>query len=222
MAIDVGWCTANTHCSELLFQEPEMVRINIPCPVIGSWSAQTFVLRAPYDMEVSLKLTPQGPVLEWGDPAPNAEFHQLWSFARPEGWARADRPVLNWNIDNLFLADERVILETTAPFYHLDPARWPGVMLPTRFDIQAWTRPVPWSFEWRDLSRPLSIRRGDPIQYVRLHGLRQEETFRIHRVEYTEEMNRAIERCRKLGPIKRGLGGVGERLLRLRPRRWLS
>ena len=222
MAVRVGWCTANTHCSELLFEEPEVVRVNVPCPVIGSWASQTFLLRAPYDMTVSLELGPQGPMLAWGDPAPNAETHAVWSFARPNSWARADRPVLNWNIDHLFLADETVILETTAPFYHMDGVDWPGVMLPTRFDIRAWTRPVPWSFEWRDLSRPLRIRRGDPIQYIRLHTKRQDETFRLRRVDYTEEMHAAIERCRKLGPFRRGLGGIGERLLRLRPRRWLS
>ena len=83
MAINVGWCTANKHCSELMFPEPEPVRIDIPCPLIAMWSAQTFLLRAPYDFDLTLELTQQGPVLRWGDKAPSAELSECFALTRP-------------------------------------------------------------------------------------------------------------------------------------------
>jgi len=221
MAINIGWCTANSHCSELLFEPPEPVRINVPCPVIGMWTTQTFLLRAPYDFDLHLELGPRGPGLRWGEHAPSAAVHDCFAMTMPHIWRDPGKPQLMWRIDHLFLADEEVVMENCAPFYHYPERRVPGVLLPSRWDVNSWVRPLPWTFEWQDVDQPLSIRRGDPISYVRFHTRRFDDTFRMKRLAYTEEMAKAIERGRRLNFIKRKIPGFAQRLLGYRPKRWL-
>lgn len=230
MAINVGWCTANTHCSELLFEKPEAVRINVPCPVIGMWTTQTFLLRAPYDFDLHFELTQHGPSLRWGEIAPSAAIEDCFALTPPQTWRAPDKPQLMWRIDHLFLADEEVVMESCAPFYHHgDPAgpeaegrAWPGVFIPSRWDIQAFVRPLPWTLEWQDIDRPLSLRKGDPISYVRFHSRVFDDTFRMKRLQYSERMADAVARGKRLARVKRKLPGFAQRLLGFRPERWID
>jgi hypothetical protein len=225
MAINVGWCTANTHCSELLYDAPEPVRINVPCPVIGMWTTQTFLLRAPYDFDLHIQLSPQGPGLGWGEKAPSAAIQDCFALTRPDTWRDPNKPQIMWRTDHLFLADEEVVMESCAPFYHYDQdnegRRWPGVMIPSRWDIEKWVRPLAWTLEWQDLDRPISIRRGDPLSYVRFFTRKFDDTFRMKRLPYTEEMAKAVERGRRVNFIKKKIPGFAQRLLGYRPKKWL-
>ena len=69
-------------------------------------------------------------MLRWGDKAPSAALSECFALTRPHFWRDPQKPQLMWRIDHLFLADEQVVMESLAPFYHYGEAsdrHLPGV-----------------------------------------------------------------------------------------------
>jgi len=223
MAVKIGWCVAEPRFSDMLQEPPELMRVDIRCPVIAAWAAQTYAIRAPFDLDIEFKVSGEGAAIAWRtDYDFMIDPHTIVPFTNPSQWRAPTLPSVQWLINNLFVADETVYVETCAPFFHYRDEALPGVMMPTRFNIRSWTRPLQWVFEWHDRSQPLQIKRGDPIQYVRFHTKNMNETFKIQRLEYSEALEAAVKRCRGLGPFRRNLHEVGDALLGRRPKRFLS
>ena len=222
MAVKIGWCNTPTPWSDLLPFEPEQLRVDIRCPVIAAWASQSFVVKAPFDLGVQFTHGPDGAELKWIKEYDfKIEPRQVVPFTKQKLWRKPNQPSVQWTINNLFVADEPVWMETWSPFFHFRKNPLPGVIVPSRHNIHEWAKPVPWVFEWHDISKPLVIKRGEPIQYVRFHTPNNDETFKIVRLEYTEELEKAVERAASLTPFKKNFFSLGKALLGHRPKRWL-
>jgi hypothetical protein len=51
------------------------------------------------------------------------------------------------------------------PFLGSNMKFWPGTLISARFPITNWPRILNWAFEWEDITKPLRLKRGDPISY---------------------------------------------------------
>lgn len=192
-ALRVGWCTTTTHCSDLLFYTPQMLRPEIACPAISQWLTRSFLIRAPYDVELHFERNAHGAALRWGEHAPQSDVYASFALAAPALWPAPDTPVVFWDLRNLFVAEEPVSIETLAPFLHREFTHWPGSLLPQRVRADRALKPLNWPFVWDEPSRPLIVRRGDPLQYVRVHPARADAVVRVERIAYSAAIARALE-----------------------------
>jgi len=78
-------------------------------------------------------------------------------------WRYPDRPTLQIKLPYVFISDAPVYLSQLPPFLHMLNDPWPGTLFGGRFPINIWPRPLMWAFEWHQASKPLILKRGDPV-----------------------------------------------------------
>jgi hypothetical protein len=220
--INVGWSIGKTLWSDLLYFDPEQLKVEIPCPAIFAWTMNTFVIKAPFDLHLRCRITANGPELQWLNQVENVSIHNVVQFTRRDLWSAPDKPSIQWLLNNIFVADEPVIAEAWQPqsFYRKEPL--PGVVIPSYLDIQKWTRPIQWAFEWRDINKDLVIKRGEPIQYIRFQGKNYNDVFKLKQLDFNEDMEAAVKRCKTMLPFKKNMLSLSDALLKKRPAKWLD
>lgn len=188
-------------------------------PHVADWHARVFVLRAPFSFRCRAELTDTAVRLHWIDNPTGLPPFEVIAATPKDQWRAPDRPSIQWLINTLMVADEPVQAETMAPFQEASMRRWPGVILPGTLDIQRWTRPFQWVFEWQDLDRELDIRAGEPLQYVRLQAADPQATFELVPLPQSHELQLAMVRCAKIAQFKRNaLSHIDEAFERRPPR----
>jgi hypothetical protein len=141
------------------------------CPAVQSFNRNLFVLLAPYDLTLFCNEKPDSFEFRMetnsSSISPGSLRHVLF-VTPPLEWRSPNRPVIQLRCPYVFVSDDNVTVEQTAPWLHYHQPTWPGVAIAGAFEIRNWVRPLSWAFEWYELSRPLVIRAGEPWSYVRL------------------------------------------------------
>ena len=105
-----------------------------------------------------------------------------------------DNALCSLLVSYMFFADEPVWVEVYPPFLH-------GEVKNTRlisgtFDIYNWHRPVDFSFEILNDVKPIKIKEGQPLFYVKFVSNKFNDDFELERLEWNDELNKAHNRCR--------------------------
>jgi len=103
-------------------------------------------------------------------------------------WRHPERPLIQLPLPYIFVADEPVYMTQLPPFLYYQKDPLPGMMLAGRFPIHIWPRPLMWAFEWHDPSRPLVLRRGEPLFYVQMETSPQSRSVQLVEAEPTEAL----------------------------------
>jgi hypothetical protein len=221
LTIRIGWNSRPLGRSEALALEPLPLKSPIGAESVADWVANTYMIRAPFDLQMAIRIEAERLHMEWVGPSPDLDPNEVFTVTQRDMWAAPDHPTVQMTLNNLFVADEPVWMETFPPCMHRQSPEWPGVMIPGRLDIHRWTRPVQWVFEWHDLSRPLSLRRGQIIKYVRFMRPGPQATFSVEPVPYTEELRKAVDRCGRIAMFSRNALSYRDAAMARRPARWL-
>jgi len=105
-----------------------------------------------------------------------------------------DKALCSLLVSYMFFADEPVWIEVYPPFLH-------GEVKNTRFingtfDIYNWHRPVDFTFEILNDKKPIKIKEGQPLFYIKFISNKLNDDFELQRLEWNEELNKAHNRCR--------------------------
>lgn len=156
------------------------------CPVVRSWYQNTFIFRSFLDLDVN-----------YTDSSFSVNFHtneprmadDLYSFEGPS--------IIELYNDHSFVAycEEPLIMETTQ--YSSD---FP--LAPCHFDIGQWLRSPHPAIVNPEL-RNLSIKRGDPMMYVRFLT---EEPVEIVECDWTKEIEELHMVCGKVRNVRARMG----------------
>lgn len=222
MTIKIGWNANTLRRSDILPLKPEPLDLGIDSHFVTPWAEHTWVVRAPFDMHVSCTPTDKGLKLDWLDNSFELPPYEVFDITPRKFWRTPESPTIQWRLNNLFVADEPVWAETSAPFLHYPANRWPGVMIAGKVDIYRWTRPVQWVFEWHDYGKELHIERGEPIKYIRFHTRDINARFELVEIESTRELEQAMARCAKVVPFKKNALGFLDKALDRRPKKWIK
>lgn len=195
--VPVGWLL-NEDKGGVLYGAPERMRSAdtakthgksaARCPAIIGLEARYFVIRCPFDMVLRFHRDPAGkPGLRnmLGDASPVRPkmLGQLVSLTAEAEWRYPDRPTLQIKTPYIFVADEPVWMSQVPPFFHL--TTWPGTLFGGRFPIHIWPRPIMWAFEWHDISRDLSLKRGEPWFMLQFETLPADRPVQMVEAERT-------------------------------------
>ena len=201
-SVDIGWLIDQDR-SSVIFYPPERVRtvdINKEhaksasrCPAVIGLESRYFLIRCPFDLHLAFTRDDNGrPVLRNLDGDKSAvrsnKIKQHINIAAEKEWRQKNVPTIQVSLPYLFIADEPVFMTQTPPFMHYNKTPWPGVLFGGRFPINIWPRHLMWAFEWYDTSKPLKIKRGEPMFYAGFETLPQSRTIRMIEAEDTPEL----------------------------------
>jgi len=172
----IGWfINRKKPWMELLVDAPEPLGIHKKtnasyrhCPASTHFFANTFIIKSPFDLE-----------LEWSDgeiKLVESSFtagllEEIVVKMPKEKWDNPNTPLFQINIDQGFVADEDTWLEATMPHH------------------------ISYAFEWMNTKENFVIKKGDPLIYIKFHSKKLHESFKIKRIQMTDELERVIERC---------------------------
>jgi len=136
----------------------------INCPPTLSYFRNTYVLNSPSNFYAEI-VDGQISFPEDKNDIRNLTYSNVVQIHGDMDLEHIHVPVLQINLNYLFVSDLPCKLEILPPLEHL--TNWPGNVTVGELDIQKWIRPISWGFVWKDTSKPLVIKKGDPLCYVR-------------------------------------------------------
>lgn len=170
----------NRNIANMLWFEPQPVLKHIvedrnknvlflKCPSITSLYKNTFVVRCPFDLTVTVASDPEGKKFIHVT-NPDSNFTEDFIVDRKEDENSVFK-MMSLSISYLFYAKESVELEVYPPVlsnHHSETLRNISVIC-GKFDISKWIRPTDYAFEIIDDFKPLTFKRGDPLFYIKFN-----------------------------------------------------
>jgi len=153
------------------------------CPAFVKYNDQTWVIKSLVD--IKLRWDPINMVLDSNLPtlAHEAMVKVHWGDFDPN----TDNPIVAINTATLFLADQEVWCDFLPPYNHIDPD-WR--LMPGSFNICNWQRPVVPTFEM--LNNEITVKRGQPLAYIRFRSCNPQDVFKLVKKERTAELDHLV------------------------------
>jgi hypothetical protein len=206
MAVKIGWCPwpEKSHLTssnsamhwgygELVTIEPKRLDTwdnshsgFTKCPAFTTYTNNTYMICSAIDVE--LTWDPINKVLNSN--LQQAAHDTFINLHQKDFVPDVDPPIVATMSSMLFVADQPVIIEMTPPYNHIDPA-WRA--MPGAFNIYNWFRPVIPTFEM--LHTKVSIKRGQPLLYVRFRTENLKDNIVLERIERTEQLDNLVNSC---------------------------
>jgi len=174
--LKIGYCYIQDYF-HLISEEPD--KLELPnnggrlCPALQDVTQNTFIVRSPFTIHLTYKgiqnnypncaLDPEKSTLT------DKAFNDFITINNTDIWLNDTTPLIQIHPRIVFVTDEKdLFMEIFPPFleYRPDiPGRWTAA----KYNIYNWIRNTGTVFEWMDTSKPLIIKRGDPLMYVRFN-----------------------------------------------------
>lgn len=201
--LEVGWVLQPDNATAIWFDPQQFRREGAQapsskavqnCPAVLDYDSRHFVVPCPVDLNLALARDKDGKiVLRNLDGAQSAvassHLGKLVHLNSPSQWRHPERPIIQIGTPYRFVADEPCYLNQLPPFLHYRRDPWPGLMIGGRFQLDVWPRIMMWAFEWMEPQKPLVLRRGEPMFYVRFEPADDaSRPVRLVEAEWTPEL----------------------------------
>lgn len=229
MAVTIGWfLDESTPWNELVWLQPEPLNLYkghkaqyARCPSLTHYCRNTYVLRSGVDFELRFDKEQKKIKYVDGSVEPWLVKEMLHQF-HPNEWRSPEHPIFQIQTQQGFIADEPVWVEVSQPFGDEAP-KLPGTLLPGTLDIYSWQRMLSYGVEWSNIDEHWKIKRGDPLMHIRFRSTNPADEFKLKRIDYTEELQKDVNKCQG---VKFALRNYSWRLTALnrkfRPRRYIK
>ena len=170
----------------LIVQERDKNAAYLKCPAFTNYYKNCFLIRSPFDLTITV------------DPTTNAlrtnEYNQEFynKFILDRLVNNATYRMISLRIFYLFYSEREVLFQLLSPTMHKTELLNNINMIQGEFDISKWIRPIEFSFEVLDTTKPLQFKRGDPLFYIRFAT---DETVKLVRKPMTEELSYVNNAC---------------------------
>lgn len=205
--MQIGWTIysdpkwlATSQWKDLVYFDPEplwpMVLKERPsadytkCPAVSDYFNNVFVIRSPYDVTISYDNASDRYVTdrlgqEWYDQT----FYPRFPIVKNNQLVGS---CVTMRINYLFVADKDVEIESIdVPLLSTGLTR-NIKLVPGTMNIHRWIRPVDFTFEIQDISKPLEFKRGDPLFAIRF---KTDSRVQLQHLNYHQDLQNAAEAC---------------------------
>lgn len=169
----------------------------LKCYALMDFCKNAFVIRAPLDLTINIDRQNKNATIN-GISGYGQVFCDTHVLMRWNETSSSDRLTFSIFPKYVFYADKSVMVESL-PMILEPPDNM--MLLPGRFNIGKWVRPLDFSCEVVDDAKPLTFKRGDPLFIVRF-STDNNEPIELERVERTE---RHVRLACTLANIKAGV-----------------
>ena len=205
MLTEIGWFHAILEGSSaflppkkvVLERDPSRTRSgHLSCPAVRSVAQGCYAILSPFSL--TLRFTRRDKVISITPIYPSTSVSEgrlrdMLRLEPRESWYSDDRPIIQIASPYTFVADQKVEVEKIHPVLG-HPTRINWRVIPGRFDIYGWQRPLNWAFEWDALGGDLSIRMGEPLYYVKFFGETGSQIFNpdLFKIEPSERLKKRM------------------------------
>jgi hypothetical protein len=205
MAVKVGWCpwsekSPATDSAGAYWGQADLLAIPpkrldtwensysgfTKCPAFTTYVANTYMLCSRID--VDLAWDTENKVLN--SSLPQIAHNTYINLHDRDFVPDVDPPIVAMMSGMVFVSDEPVVIEMTPPYNHIDPS-WRA--MPGAFNIQNWFRPVIPTVEM--LHAHVSIKRGQPLMYIRFRTENLKDNIVLERIERTPKLEHLVNSC---------------------------
>lgn len=179
----------------LKMESPDFLR----CPATSDLLRSTFVVRAPVDTNASLNFQTRiaKPIDETS--ADKSKYKVRLDFAHQP--TLLNHNLIEYTHPILFFAEDDSMMTTlTAPYFEHVKSYESGVIVPGRFDIGKWFRPMNMEFQLWPGVTTLNIPAGEALCYVQFHT---EKRIVLRRFIPNKEMEKLIVSIAQVSPFKK-------------------
>jgi hypothetical protein len=188
---------------ELAFFEPEPVfkliassrsknTKYLKCPAMQDYYSNCFLLRSPVDLTINISNQPNGAKFAAIDKYNQEFFDENIMIRYEEGYKH---PILHISFFYVFYADKPLMIEQLSPSMHKTELQNNINIISGTYDISKWIRPVEFAFEVIDDTKPIVIKRGDPMYYVRFPTT---DKINLVKEPISEDLSKVINSCTTL------------------------
>ncbi|WP_322892971.1 MULTISPECIES: hypothetical protein [unclassified Yoonia] len=235
--INVGWLLQDDKAA-VLYDPPERLmgrrgassahaKSAARCPAVVQMESRYFVVKCPFDLHIGFKRDENGKAVLVNlagalSPVRANKLVQVLTLVNEAEWRFADRPTVQLTLPYLFIADEPVYLTQLGTFAHYRADPLPGTIFGGRFPIHIWPRPLMWAFEWHDPTKPLILRRGEPLFYCQFEGEGPDRPINLVAAERTPELSAYLEKLSGVVNYVNQTFSLFDAAERIRPARLLT
>ncbi|MEQ1929818.1 MAG: hypothetical protein ABL957_04690 [Parvularculaceae bacterium] len=164
------------------------------CPAAVDFDRRHYVIPFPMDLTLKFERQANGQLsLIDADGAQSGvrqgALRDLMVLHPQAEWRHPERPIMQMIAPYIFVADEPCYVVQTPPYLHYFPTPRPGVQVCGRFPVHVWPRPLSWGFEWHDMAKPMTFKRGEPWFYVHFETENPAGRVRLVEQEPSEELD---------------------------------
>ncbi len=170
----------------------------VRCPAVTQAEARLWTVPCPVDLHLGFARDGEGraALVNRAGPASGlraGKLREVVTLSAEAEWRHPARPVVQVKLPYVFLCDEPCWIVQAPPFLHFRSDPLPGLTITGRFPISLWPRPLMWAFEWHDTTRPLVLRRGEPLFHVGFEGDRPERPIQLVEAAMTAEVRAYLD-----------------------------
>ncbi|MGI3170718.1 hypothetical protein ACRARG_16325 [Pseudooceanicola sp. C21-150M6] len=205
--VKVGWVVSDVE-APVIYDPPRRVNSRDArrehgksasrCPAVLGLESRYFEIACPFDINIGFDRDKDGrPHLRnlagTSGPIRASTLGKRLSITNEAEWRYPDRPIIQLKLPYIFLADEPTYITQLDAYLHYRKTPLPGTIFGGRFPINLWPRPLMWAFEWHDVSKPITLRRGDPLFYCQFEFDNPERSVQLIEASMTPELKSYLE-----------------------------
>ena len=160
-------------------------------------------------------------VMVSSDEVDTQQLQNLVTLHQPNEMYDTKKPMFQFNLNYLFIADDPCLMEILPPFMHMD--KFPGEVIGGSYNIHSWIRSISWGFVFANTKNKLVIKRGDPLCYVKFTTPKLNSFVQLKECILTDDIIKELDRKRFLTQFKKGgIINLMSRALKLRPKKLIK
>lgn len=153
------------------------------CPAHTDFIKNIFIIRSPIDLEFDYSY-PKGIITK------DIELARLMFDVRFN--VDSLYPQIELNLQHYFISDSSCEVIALPAFMHYNNFTNNATVIPGKFDIGKWVRPISCSFELKTKEGSVSIKKGDALFYIKFN------THNAVKLEKIKETSKELEKLNKL------------------------
>ena len=169
------------------------------CPATSDLFKTTFVVRAPVDTNVSLNFQTRRSKEINSNAADDNRYKIKMDFIHQP--TLLDHNLIDYNHPILFFSEEDSMIATlTPPYFEYVTSYQHGIIVPGRFDIGKWFRPVNMEFQLWPGVNTLNVPAGEALCYI---NFLTDKKIILKRFNTNRDIDKLIASIAKVSPYKR-------------------
>jgi hypothetical protein len=215
--LKIGWCYTQLE-GTTAFPSPSKFHLpkdpsptkrgHFSCPAVRATTEGCFVIKSPFSLRLRYEQKTNVGTFVPIYPFTSITDHKLSEWFRPEPtntWRSFDIPIFQFPSPYIFVADEQIEIELIHPFISdISSLNWR--LIPGRFNIYGWQRPLNWAAEWDARCGDLIIKLGDPLYYIRFYD--DQKRIISHpdlvKIKFTDEIKERVQGAAGVTSFRRG------------------
>lgn len=214
----IGWCSTALEAA-ICFPPPtkfippkdesEGGRGFLSCPAVRSYFSATYYVPAPFSIHLTFSEVNGQAVIRPVYPFTSLVEDKVRELIKVEPrstWRNPSIVALQVPSPYLFFADEPIIL-SQGPALLSTPASLSWRLIPGKFNIYNWQRPINWACEWHTAAGDLIVKAGEPLYFVTFESVEGQPLGNIEMVEtaLTPDLREQMRQTTGVVGLRRGV-----------------